>query len=204
MLADPLEKALALRPQNMFILIDALDELEPGDTRRQFLNLVGQQFPTLPKSVRMIVTSRPENDIVACLDHLKPLELSGEDPRQREDLGIFIQSRGIDATTLKDLSSEERKAVVDFVVGQADGVFLAAQFAERAVIELQEQDLSKKLSLEDVKGVVGKGLEFIYETYRITLGRIVHQLEIVANKDEKLLLELRYSLTKLLAVLVAA
>jgi len=85
LLADPLAAAFAVHPpvRPLVILIDALDELDASSTRAQLLDLVGRKLPTLPDCVRVIVTSRPESDIVASLKSLEPRELSNSDERHR-------------------------------------------------------------------------------------------------------------------------
>jgi hypothetical protein len=50
---------------DIFVLVDALDEMHEGASRQQLLSLIGQQMPRLPERVRFIFTSRPEDDIVA-------------------------------------------------------------------------------------------------------------------------------------------
>jgi hypothetical protein len=205
-LADPLTAALSANPppHPLVIIIDALDELDAGASRSQFLNLVGRNLPSLPDCVRLIVTSRPEEDIVQSLDRLEPLELANSDQRQQDDLRVFINSQIIAQTSLAQWSANDKAAVADFVLGQCDGVFLAAQLAQRAIV-LRDNDKAKKaLTMGDVKQLVGKGLEFIYQTYRETLDRIHHQLELVAKGDEAVLQGLVQTLTNILAVLVAA
>ena len=65
MLSDP--PHTVTRPVG--ILIDALDELKAGLGRIQFMQLVGKLLPSLLPHVRIIITSRPERDIMDNLVH---------------------------------------------------------------------------------------------------------------------------------------
>jgi hypothetical protein len=66
--AMPCDSQHAVTPP-VFVQIDALDELKAGLGRIQFLQLVGKLLPSLPPHVRIIITSRPEKDIVEHLVH---------------------------------------------------------------------------------------------------------------------------------------
>ena len=52
------------------IVIDALDELQAGFHRMQLLRLVSNALPKLPAHVKLLLTSRPEDDIVAAFKML--------------------------------------------------------------------------------------------------------------------------------------
>ena len=72
--AQPVNAAMPCDPQHavtppVFVQIDALDELKAGLGRIQFLQLVGKLLPSLPPHVRIIITSRPEKDIMEHLVH---------------------------------------------------------------------------------------------------------------------------------------
>ncbi len=175
-LAGPLAAALKARPPPcpFVIVINALDELDAGSTRAQLRNLVGRKLPTLPDCVRVIVTSRSEDDIVQSFASLAPLELANSDQRQQDDLHVFIKSQIIAETSLAQWPVSSQADLIEFVLAQSDDVFLAVQLAQRAIV-LRYNDytkVGKMLSLPDVKQPVGKGLECIYATYRKTLDRI--------------------------------
>ena len=72
--AQPVNAAMLCDPQHavtppVFVQIDALDELKAGLGRIQFLQLFGKLLPSLRPHVRIIITSRPEKDIVDNLVH---------------------------------------------------------------------------------------------------------------------------------------
>jgi hypothetical protein len=74
LLAKPLREALSSWPSDrrVCILIDALDELDEGSPERaQLLSLLGRGLLSLPSQVHVIVTSRPDKDI---LRHLQLIE----------------------------------------------------------------------------------------------------------------------------------
>ena len=76
----------------MVILIDALDEVgaTPSD-RKDFLKLITHSFSLLPTWIRIVVTSRPEEDIVKTFSNvLEPFEIQENDVRHEADLRMYI------------------------------------------------------------------------------------------------------------------
>ena len=72
------------------ILVDALDELDPGRSRGELITVL-QRLSELPSWIRFILTSRPDYDLLPDLDQLKPLRIE-EDKRNRDDLELYIDS----------------------------------------------------------------------------------------------------------------
>lgn len=53
--------------------------------------MVASKLASLPRSVRLLVTSRPETDIVENLAGLAPLVLGKHDEEQRRDLDVYLR-----------------------------------------------------------------------------------------------------------------
>ena len=45
------------------LVVDAVDEAGTKETRQQLLDAIAEEFPNLPNSVKIIITSRDEQDI---------------------------------------------------------------------------------------------------------------------------------------------
>jgi nucleoside-triphosphatase THEP1 len=76
LLNDPLHALDRREP--MLIVVDALDK-SVTDVKSEFLELISEKFPKLPKWIKMLITSRPELQLLKKLQHLNPLEISLDD-----------------------------------------------------------------------------------------------------------------------------
>jgi hypothetical protein len=152
---DPLNKVLAQHEKiprngsekrNFFLIIDALDECELGEKRNELLNFLGNQLiKKLPKNVKILITSRPEHDIVTRLQGFKPFEIKEKDPRHEEDLKLFISSL-LPKEILQD--KEVLLRAVDMVFTRSEGKFIYAS--------LVKQELESCLELSDVNELMNK------------------------------------------------
>ncbi|EGD81111.1 WD-40 repeat protein [Salpingoeca rosetta] len=206
-LAEPLKAALGEdsggKGSDVFILIDALDELRAGNSRAQFLRLVGKLLPSLPPCVRIVVTSRPEEDILALLKNLNPFTIDKQDERQREDLQLCVRNIIIKQSSLGKLNQDEQEEVVQMVVDRADGVFLAVRLIA-CEVDKAEGNTRHPLTVADIRRLVGKGGSFIDGTYTETLDRIQARIKEAAGDDDGVLAALQGTLHDMLAVIVAS
>ena len=70
-----------------FIILDALDEL-PKQGQKPLLNVIAAQLSTLPKWLRLFVTSREEPQIKAALEEFEPKELRADEANNRADVEV--------------------------------------------------------------------------------------------------------------------
>ena len=89
LLSEPLH-ALDRR-ESMLIVVDALDETKTDD-KSEFLELISDEFPDLPKWIKILITSRPELQVKKKLEHFNPLEILPQDDNQQKDLKCFVKS----------------------------------------------------------------------------------------------------------------
>ena len=89
LLSEPLH-ALGRR-ESMLIVVDALDETKTDD-KSDFLELISDEFPDLPKWIKILITSRPELQVKKKLEHFNPLEILPRDDNQQKDLKCFVKS----------------------------------------------------------------------------------------------------------------
>lgn len=224
-LLRPLLSVMARRAASapdVIILIDALDELT-GPNRRHILQLIGSNFAQLPGFVRVILTSRPEQDIVAKLEDLHPFALRKQvpayggwaalpaeeqpDERELEDLRIFLRAGLMTSTTLVQLSAAEKSQLTEAIIERGDGVFLAvALLAQSITAKISEMDRASTagLTVDEIERLLAKRTNIIDDTYRTTLKRIEERFVAAADGDADILSQLQNNLADLLAVLVAA
>ena len=78
------------RREPMLIVVDALDETKT-DGKTEFLELISERFPELPKWIKILITSRPELQVKKKLEHFNPLEIFPRDDNQQKDLKCFVK-----------------------------------------------------------------------------------------------------------------
>jgi hypothetical protein len=82
----PLQKVKSPEKSSLIIL-DALDEL-PKQGKKPLLNVIAAQLSTLPKWLRLFVTSREEPQIKAALEEFEPKELRADEANNRADVEV--------------------------------------------------------------------------------------------------------------------
>ena len=121
------------RHEPMLIVVDALDESKTDD-KSEFLELISDEFPDLPKWIKILITSRPELQVKKKLEHFKPLEIHPQDFNQQEDLKCFVEG------SLPQFKINS----IDYLVRKCQGSFL---FAYYMVTELRKMDEGVQLNL---------------------------------------------------------
>ena len=144
LLSEPLH-ALDRR-ESVLIVVDALDETKTDD-KSEFLELISDEFPDLPKWIKILITSRPELQVKKKLEHFNPLEILPQDDNQKKDLKCFAKSS----------LPHFRVDSIDYVVWKCQGSFL---FAYYMVKELKEMDSGIEPNLSDY---APKGISGFYE-----------------------------------------
>ena len=199
--ATPLTAALeatAGDKTDVFLLIDALDELHEGANRTQLLKLVGQRLPQLSPRVRIIVTSRPEDDIVAHFARLQPYIIDKQDENQLQDLHVYGRRAIVERTALRAEPDDVTAPLLNTIVERADGVFLALKLIATELAGIKELTVSDVNRILDTRGNLVDG------SYDTTLGRIQDRLRRAADHDADVLTELQVALRQVIAALLAA
>jgi hypothetical protein len=117
-------------------VIDALDECE-AVSRQNLISRIGKYFSsppapgTLPKyskTFKLLLTSRPYEDILANWSrfHIIHLRAELEDPKINGDIGLFVDSEVERLGTLRGYSEELQNTVRQALIRGADGMFLWA------------------------------------------------------------------------------
>ena len=144
LLSEPLHALKRREP--MLIVVDALDESKTDD-KSEFLELISDEFPELPKWIKILITSRPELQVKKKLEHFNPLEILPQDDNQKKDLKFFV----------KGSLPHFKVGSIDFVVWKCEGSFL---FAYYMVKELKKMHSGIEANLRDY---APKGISGFYE-----------------------------------------
>jgi len=133
------------------LVIDALDE-----ATEEFRQMLAAAVPTLPDSVRIVMTTRAGSGIESMFEpHLvRRLHLDPEDARNREDLQHAIRTRLLTSGAVASLNTSQVDALVEAVAKNSSGIFANAEF------HLEELDAGR-LSLQALATATG-GNEAMY------------------------------------------
>ena len=115
LLEDPLHGLNRTEP--MLIVIDALDESKT-EVKNEFLELITDEFKTLPKWIKILISSRPELQVKKKLKFFNPFEIFPDDELHQEDLKHFIKS------SLPNVSEDD----LQFLIWKCEGSFLYAYY----------------------------------------------------------------------------
>ncbi|KAJ3093575.1 hypothetical protein HK100_006543 [Physocladia obscura] len=138
-------------PENkkILLIIDALDECgRPGDIgRANLLRTIKDDCLSLPKGIKLFVTSRPELDIVEALECIGPDQMSVREQLAIEDICTYLS---VKLTKIcADVGIEYDDDIKQMTASLADasqGVFVFAAFACKQLSEFQT--LSETFKLE--------------------------------------------------------
>jgi len=121
LLVQPLTKINP--PDRLFIiLIDALDEAIV-DTRNKYnilASFIATQFPKTPNWVRLIITSRPESEVMAPLQGITPYILEKEIKHNSNDIRNYLHREL--ANLLMGRSDIE--IIINRIIKKSEGIFL--------------------------------------------------------------------------------
>jgi hypothetical protein len=110
-----------------YIVLDALDECPVSSTipspREEVLDLVDELVGLRLPDVHICVTSRPEHDIQAVLEHLTPHPVSLHDETgQQEDIAKFVSSFVHSDQRMRRWREEDKDLVIKTLTEKADGM----------------------------------------------------------------------------------
>ncbi|KAJ3031652.1 UNVERIFIED_CONTAM: hypothetical protein HDU68_001732 [Siphonaria sp. JEL0065] len=153
---DPLnelaENSSSLQP--VVLVVDALDECGDVNARANMLAIFATEFHKLPSFVRVLVTSRPEEDIVDALSNLPQRHISPTDANNQADARI-IATKAL--SRLRVCVGQNIDDIVEKVILKSGGLLVWLTMALRSLQELQE------VSLESID-VLPEGLDQMYTT----------------------------------------
>ena len=166
------------------VLIDALDEATQG-SRNELADLIAGEFDRAPKWLRLIITSRPEPEVLQPLQGLTPYKLDTGSAENEQDIRDFL------ALELKSYTVERAVLAdaVNKIAAMSGGVFLYVEWIRQ---ELAQKRLSLYRLDDFPHGLTGIYSQFFsrqfpaVDAYR---SRISPALEVVVSALEPLQLQ---------------
>ena len=177
---EPLSR-LADPGRNTLIVIDGLDESE-SQGRNELLDVIGSQFCKLPDWIRLLVTTRPERNIVEALRHLKPIELQQNQEENLRDIELLFEEQ-----LSFHIGDENKTVLLKELVKKSEGLFLFAHF----LIEFIRTELPQ-LTLDQLKSALPRGISSVYLSY---FQRLEKELRNELKVDEEQVLRFLCAIT---------
>ena len=151
-LQNPLDElgTLLNEEERSLIVIDGLDE-SATDDKSDMVKLIADNFPDLPKCVKVLVTSRPELSIQG-LDDVEKIKIDVEDVDNESDI-------------LKYLSSclpKSRLKILPQVAKKCEGSFLYAFHVQRELLKREDLDTA---TFEEIMAFLPKGMRAVFQEY---------------------------------------
>jgi hypothetical protein len=134
---------------SVVVAIDGLDEVS-GDGRNELAEVLARRWTQLPEWLRLIVTTRPDSEVMAHLGGLEPLILSRDSEENRDDLQAFVR-RELPGLGVPDV---DRSSAA--IVERSEGIFAYVAL----VIDLLRENLLTPRHLPDLP----PGMEQLYLT----------------------------------------
>jgi WD40 repeat protein len=186
-LQNPLDE---LEVEHSLIVIDGLDE-SATDDKSDMVKLIADNFPDLPRCVKVLVTSRPELSLQR-LDHIEVIEIDVDDMDNESDILKYLNVC-LPTLAARDEMNHSTQAhhfnVLPAIVEKCEGSFLYAFHVQH---ELGKRQDLHTITFEDIMSFLPKGMGSIYEAY---FRRLEIELEAVMKRNPDLF--------KLLELLVA-
>jgi len=152
LIVQPLSGSLPRPDRTIVILIDALDEATQ-DGQNELAAFIASEFGKTPAWLRLIITSRPDPEVVHPLQAFTPYVLDASAPENEGDIREYLARE----LALYAPDGVVPQATIDNIVARSEGVFLYAEWIR------QELALGR-LSLER-PGRFPQGLGGVYAQF---------------------------------------
>jgi tetratricopeptide (TPR) repeat protein len=120
LVANPLSFCIDGGRQRYMILIDAVDEANTENNQNELISLIDNEFHRTPHWLSLVVTSRPENEVLAQLNKFNPKYIDAAAEENTADIQLFLQER------LSDYDPAVRKKAIESILNKCKGNFLYA------------------------------------------------------------------------------
>ncbi|KAF7971790.1 hypothetical protein HWV62_19921 [Athelia sp. TMB] len=149
------------------IIVDALDESGDATARRSLLQVLSQKASALPRNFRVLVTARPETDIVKAFSvprpHTRYTSLETIDPATIDlDIAAFIEDQLAPISEALDTALLDREHWVGMLVTGSKHSFQWAATTCRAILEAEEHSVGYAAGLITEVLEAGGSLDNLY------------------------------------------
>ncbi|VDC03766.1 unnamed protein product [Peniophora sp. CBMAI 1063] len=163
LLLKPLRDLTYIGP--LVIVIDALDESGDVQTRALMLTILSKRFPELPRNFRLLLTSRPEDDVMKSFDDKPHVLCKTVRSAANDDVTAYIASKLVD----RDGRPLPTFTYDDYIrlSNKSEGLFQWATIACTAIVHGNNRNLpptSKQMrdSFERFVSLSSGALDYIY------------------------------------------
>ena len=184
-----------LEVERSLIVIDGLDECATDD-KSDMVKLIADNFPDLPRCVKVLVTSRPELPLRG-LDNIEKIEIDEEDAENESDILKYLNVC-LPTIAARDAMNHSTQAhhfydpysnVLPAIVKKCEGSFLYAFHVQHELCKRENLDT---MTFQDIMYFLPEGMGSIYQAY---FRRLEIELEAAMKRNPDLF--------KLLELLVA-
>jgi tetratricopeptide (TPR) repeat protein len=120
LVANPLSFSIDGGRQRCMILIDAVDEANAQNNQNELISLIADEFERTPHWLSLVVTSRPENDVLARLNKFNPRYIDAGAGENMADIQLYLQHR------LSAYDTPVRDKAIESIIDKCEGNFLYA------------------------------------------------------------------------------
>ena len=117
LLVDLLARNFPVPSHPWVVVIDALDEATQTDGSNPLADLIAHDWARLPGWLRLMVSSRPDMEVVNRLQSIEPVEMLGSDPEQQADLRTYVEE------SLREMSRESEVGSIDRILARSEGSY---------------------------------------------------------------------------------
>ena len=187
-LQNPLDE---LEIERSLIVIDGLDE-SATDDKSDMVKLIADDFPDLPRCVKVLVTSRPKLSLRR-LGHVKMIEIGVDHVDNASDILKYLNVC-LPILAARDEMNHSTQAhhyfnVLPAIVEKCEGSFLYAFHVQHELCKREDLDT---ITFQDIMSFLPEGMGSVYQAY---FHRLEIELEAVMKRNPDLF--------KLLELLVA-
>ncbi|RDW87374.1 ankyrin-1 [Coleophoma crateriformis] len=145
--------------KKVFCVVDALDEMEllPNDA---FLDRLNDLATFRPNSLKLIMTSRPRQDLQSSLRDTSIVHISLEDDLVGKDIRLYVSYR-LKNHIPQDDQQDLRESLVSIILKRSSGLFIYARLLLDQIIPSLG---SAQLDIEGLVKTIPVGLEQMYNT----------------------------------------
>jgi tetratricopeptide (TPR) repeat protein len=93
LLVGPFAKEFPAPREPLLVVLDGLDEATQAGGENPLAEIVAADWSRLPPWLRLMVSSRPEAELVQWLSGRQRIELRAEDAEQQADLAVYLRER---------------------------------------------------------------------------------------------------------------
>ncbi len=143
MLLKPLSGTFPVPDHVQLVVLDGLDEAGRGE-ENEMASFIGEVRGGLPDWLRLVVTTRPEMDVIGYLGTLHPFILNASSRENLQDIRTFLRRE------LEDQKASDQ--VINEVVEKSEGMFL---YAYLVLDEIRSGRLSLQQTADFPEGLTG-------------------------------------------------